>query len=83
MKELRSRLSTDFAADFGVLLCGEGVVDFYRRTGWSRVANAVRHVDPHDERTVREVTSPIMVMPARRPLAHWPEGLVDLRGLPC
>jgi predicted N-acetyltransferase YhbS len=82
MKELRARSTTEFAADFGLLLCAEGVVDFYRRTGWTRVANMVRYVDPHDERTVREATSPVMVLPARRPPAHWPEGLIDLRGLP-
>jgi nodulation protein A len=80
--ELRTRLRTEFTADFGFLLCGDRVEGFYRRAGFTRVANPVRYLDTQDERTVREDTSPTMVMAGRRPLADWPDGLVDLRGLP-
>jgi predicted N-acetyltransferase YhbS len=80
--ELRARLRTEFVADFGFLLCGERVEGFYRRAGFIRVANRVRYLDPEDERTVREDNSPTMVMPGRRPIAEWPDGTVDLRGLP-
>jgi predicted N-acetyltransferase YhbS len=80
--ELRARLRTEFAADFGFLLCGEQVEGFYRRAGWSRVANPIRYLDLEDERTVREATSPTMVLPGRRAVADWPDGLADLRGLP-
>jgi predicted N-acetyltransferase YhbS len=82
IEQLRARLGTTFAADFGFLQCGERTVGFYRRTGWTRVGNPVRHLDVHDERTVREVDSPVLVIPGRRPLSDWPDGVVDLRGLP-
>jgi nodulation protein A len=82
ISQLRTRLRTEFAADFGFLLCGERVAGFYRRAGFTRVANPVRYLDPRDERTVREDHSPTMVMPGRRPLTEWPDGMVDLRGLP-
>jgi predicted N-acetyltransferase YhbS len=82
INELRARLSTEFAADFGFLQCGERVVGFYRRAGFTRASNAVRYLDMKDERTVRETNSPTMVMPGRRPVTEWPDGVVDLRGLP-
>jgi predicted N-acetyltransferase YhbS len=82
MREFRPRLRTEFAADFGFVQCGEQVIAFYRNAGWTPVPNAVRHLDPDDERTVREGVWPALVMPGRRALAEWPNGLVDLRGLP-
>jgi predicted N-acetyltransferase YhbS len=82
MRELRPRLQAELAADFGYLQCGENVAGFYARAGWTRFANPARYLDPADERTVLEADWPTMVMPGRRPLTDWPEGLVDLRGLP-
>jgi nodulation protein A len=80
--ELRARLRTEFVADFGFLLCGERVEGFYRRAGFTRVTNPVRYLDPKDERTVREDHSPTMVMSGRHAMTEWPDGMVDLRGLP-
>jgi predicted N-acetyltransferase YhbS len=82
MAAFRPRLRTEFAAEFGFVQCGEQVTGFYRRTGWTPVANPVRHLDTDDQRTVREGVSPTLVTAGRRPLAEWPDGLVDLRGLP-
>jgi predicted N-acetyltransferase YhbS len=82
MAEFRQRLRGGFAADFGFVQCGDDVRGFYRRAGWTQVANTVRHLDPGDERTVREGVWAALVMPGRRPLDGWPDGLVDLRGLP-
>ncbi len=82
MAELGRRLRTDFAADFGFVQCSDDVVGFYRSSGWTPVPNVVRRVDPEDERTVREGLWPALVMAGRRPLPEWPDGLVDLRGLP-
>jgi GNAT superfamily N-acetyltransferase len=82
INELRARLRTEFPADFGFLLCGGSVEGFYLRAGFTRVTNPVRYLDPTDERTVREDNSPTMVMSGRRPMTDWPDGLVDLRGMP-
>ncbi len=54
MDEFRGRLHTEFAGDFGFVQCGEQVLGFYRSAGWTPVPNVVRHLDPGDERTVRE-----------------------------
>jgi GNAT superfamily N-acetyltransferase len=82
MEELRPRLRGEFAADFGLLWCREEVVPFYLRAGWARVGNPVRYLDPGDERTVYEGVRPTLIMAGRRPVEEWPDGLVDLRGLP-
>jgi GNAT superfamily N-acetyltransferase len=82
MDEFRGRLQTEFAGDYGFVQCGEQVLGFYRSAGWTPVPNVVRHLDPGDERTVREGVWPALVMAGQRPLTEWPDGLVDLRGLP-
>lgn len=82
MDAFRPRLRTEFAADFGFVQCGERVRGFYRSAGWTPVPNVVRHLDPGDERTVREGVWAALVMAGRRTLSEWPAGLVDLRGLP-
>jgi predicted N-acetyltransferase YhbS len=71
-----------FAADFGFLQCREAVAGFYARTGWTPVGNPTRHLAVDDARTVREGHWPTFVRPGRRPLTGWPDGLIDLRGLP-
>jgi hypothetical protein len=48
----------------------------------ARVGNPVRYLDPGDERTVYEGVRPTLIMAGRRPVEEWPDGLVDLRGLP-
>ncbi len=71
-----------FAADFGFVQCAEPVAGFYRSTGWSPVSNLVRLVAIADQRSVREGHWPTLIRPGRRALDEWPDGLVDLRGLP-
>jgi predicted N-acetyltransferase YhbS len=82
MAELRPRLRAEFAAEFGFLQCGSQVAGFYQAVGWTPVTNPVRHLDPGDERTVRETTGPTLVIAGRRTVPDWPAGVVDLRGLP-
>jgi aminoglycoside 2'-N-acetyltransferase I len=72
----------EFAADFGFLQCREAVIGFYASTGWTAVPNHTRHLSVQDARTVREGYWPTFVRAGRRPLSEWPDGLVDLRGLP-
>jgi GNAT superfamily N-acetyltransferase len=54
MAEFRPRLRREFAADFGFVQCGADVRGFYQGTGWTLMPDPVRHLDPGDERTVRE-----------------------------
>jgi hypothetical protein len=46
------------------------------------VPNPTRHLAVTDARTVREGHWPTFVRAGRRDLPDWPEGLIDLRGLP-
>jgi GNAT superfamily N-acetyltransferase len=83
MQALDAQLrSGPFAADFGFLQCREAVAGFYARTGWTAVPNPTRHLAVSDARTVREGHWPTFVRPGRRGLPDWPDGLIDLRGLP-
>jgi nodulation protein A len=82
MAALDERLRAELAADFAFVQCGDNVLGFYRGTGWTQVANPVRHIDVHDHRRSVDGVWPTLVRQARRPVAAWPPGLVDLRGLP-
>jgi predicted N-acetyltransferase YhbS len=82
MRELDGRLHARFAADFGLVQCGQDVVGFYQRTGWTPISNRSREVDTRDQRTVRENVGVMLARPGLRPLSEWPDGLLDLRGLP-
>ncbi|WP_432824878.1 GNAT family N-acetyltransferase [Dactylosporangium sp. CA-092794] len=83
MRALDARLRAGpFAADFGFVQCREAVAGFYVRTGWTPVANPTRHLAVADARSIREGLQPTLVRPGRRGLADWPDGLIDLRGLP-
>jgi len=82
MRELDARLRTAYAADFGFVQCGDNVVGFYRSTGWTQVANPVRYVDTANHRRAVVGDWPTLVRPGRRAVDEWPDGPVDLRGLP-
>ncbi len=79
---LRAALATVLRADYALLQCGEDVADFYLRSGWTRVPNAVRQLNLGDQRTPELNHEPTMVMAGTRDLDAWPVGVVDLRGLP-
>ncbi|WP_432971747.1 hypothetical protein [Dactylosporangium sp. CA-233914] len=83
MDALDSALASGpLAVDFGFLQCREAVTGFYASTGWTRVPNPTRFLSVRDARTVNEGEFPTFVRPGRRPLSEWPDGLIDLRGLP-
>ena len=70
------------AADFSLLGCRAEVVAFYESCGFVRVANPVRDISPRDGATVVQGQGPTLVSPGTKSMGEWPEGLVDLRGLP-
>ena len=63
--------------DFGLLLCAPEMVDYYGRLGWQAVPGPLQFDQPSGKRTWHDVT---MVLPCQK--AAWPEGVIDLRGLP-
>ena len=64
-------------AEFGVLMCEEHLVHFYARYGWQRVPEPLQFDEPWGKVTSPEVT---MVLPCRG--QEWPDGPIDLCGLP-
>ncbi len=67
---------------FGLLGCREEVVAFYQSCGFRRTDQVVRDVSPRDGMTVVESNGPTMICAGTEPLAAWPDGVIDLRGLP-
>ena len=63
--------------EFGVLMCEEHMVHFYAKLGWVTVPEPLQFDEPWGKVTSPEVT---MVLPCRG--QEWPEGPVDLCGLP-
>jgi GNAT superfamily N-acetyltransferase len=65
-------------SDFGLLICGDGLIPFYERLGWKRVSNAMEF-----ERFGRQglVRGNVMIYECKgRPL---PPGTIDVKGLPA
>jgi GNAT superfamily N-acetyltransferase len=67
----------DFGADFGLLFCNDVMAKFYAKSGWQRIIAPVWSDQPSGRRLEDGVT---MFLPSRR--AVWPDGTVDIRGLP-
>lgn len=63
--------------DLALLLCRPALVPFYGRLGWARVNARVTFAQPEGS-----TTSPLPLMAAELGVRTWPEGPVDLRGLP-
>lgn len=85
MSRAQSAMRDDDRVEFGYLGCREEVVQFYERTGWSRIHALERHAsvtDPHAN--VTSVAGPILVFAATTGAQRqvWPHGDVDLRGTP-
>lgn len=82
IESLRESMTSEAPAEFGFLGCRDEVVPFYESCGFVRVANPVREVSHRDGMTVLVGESPTLVCPGTASLAHWPNGTIDLRGLP-
>lgn len=70
-------LSEELQVEAGLLICREPVAPFYERVGWQRVQGPVVFDQPSGKVTWQ---LPILVALCR--LDEWPEGTIDLRGLP-
>lgn len=79
---LQETMGSFAPADFGLLGCREEVVPFYESCGFTRVDAVVRDISPRDGKTVKDGRGPTMICAGARPVPAWPEGMIDLRGLP-
>lgn len=79
---LQGAMQSSARADFGLLGCRPEVVPFYQSCGFSLIEAVIRDVSPGDAKTVVESDGPTLVCSGTRPVEAWPQGIVDLRGLP-
>lgn len=70
-------LRDPLGVDFGLMIAVERMIPRYERTGWKVIAHSML-VEQPDGR--REFDIPILVLPICR--ETWPEGAIDLCGLP-
>jgi aminoglycoside 2'-N-acetyltransferase I len=63
--------------DFGLLVCRDEVAQVYERAGWRIVAGPTCFEQPTGRATYQRLT---MMLPLGA--ATWPDGEIDLRGLP-
>jgi aminoglycoside 2'-N-acetyltransferase I len=79
---LQTAIRGSAPASFGLLGCREAAVPFYAACGFVRVDAVIRDNSPRDGATVVESTGPTMVCAGGEPVGAWPDGTIDLRGLP-
>jgi nodulation protein A len=78
----RSCLRSGLPADFALLGCLPEMIGFYEKSGFVRVRQHVRFLEPDDKIWV-EHPGPNLIMAAAKTLEEWPKtGLIDLRGMP-
>ena len=77
MRAAAAFVRDELGAEFGLLLCREGVAPFYERLGWHRAPGPVVFDQPTGRITWG---MPCLVLPCRG--ARWPLGEIDLCGLP-
>lgn len=77
MEKATAFMRDALGVEFGLLVCGEDMVAFYRRLGWEVVEGPMMCDQPGGKVTFIGVT---MVLPVAD--KAWPEGTIDLCGLP-
>jgi aminoglycoside 2'-N-acetyltransferase I len=65
------------AVDFGLLFCSEDMIPFYGRFGWQILERPVLVDQPGGKVAFTEA---VMILPVGK--NEWPEGVIDLCGLP-
>jgi aminoglycoside 2'-N-acetyltransferase I len=69
-------------AEYGFLGCRKEVVPFYEACGYTRLHQLTIDVSPQDAMTVIRSNGPTMICAGTKPISSWPEGTINLRGLP-
>jgi predicted acetyltransferase len=76
------RVAVDFLkeplqVDFGLMIATENMVGRYAKTGWRQVAGAMMIEQPQGRQAF---SIPVLVLPVMK--TDWPQGMIDLQGLP-
>jgi len=77
LRETAAFLRGKMRADFGLLLCSAGLAPFYRKLGWDCIEAPLTFDQPSGKVGWDEE---VMVLPCAE--RSWPEGPIDLCGLP-
>lgn len=81
MSELHSNLQAKTTVAFAYLQCRTAVLGFYTRVGWYEVTNQVQYIDP-DTNQLTIGDSHSLILPVLETLDQWPDGNIDLQGMP-
>jgi nodulation protein A len=80
MRRVAAVLS-DLAVPFGLLMCAERHVGFYRRAGWHQLSARPVRYSPDDtsepQAFVDEIATTAMILPIRSTLSDWPQGSMN------
>ena len=77
LKTAQAFLREKLAVEFGLLVCGETLIHYYAKFGWKLLERTMLIDQPQGKVTYSE---PIMILPVCK--QDWPEGEIDLCGLP-
>jgi GNAT superfamily N-acetyltransferase len=77
MRAATQFIQRDLECPFGLLLCQRRVSPVYAKLGWQSVAGPTSFEQPGGRTTYQSLTMMIQLGERR-----WPEGAIDLRGLP-
>ncbi len=78
LREIAPLLFDKLGADYGLLLCADGLVPFYDRFGWYTVTSRLVYDQPQG----REVYNSTIMLLARESHPKIYPGTIDLNGLP-
>jgi predicted acetyltransferase len=77
LKTAQNFLHDPLKVDFGMMIATDQMVPRYEKLGWTVAAKSM-WIDQPDGRTT--LNFPVMILPVCRP--EWPEGEIDVCGLP-
>ena len=77
LKMSEDLIRDELGLDFGLLLCPEKVAPLYTKSGWLTVAGPTTFEQPHGTVVARQLT---MILSCKE--RQWPDGEIDLCGLP-
>lgn len=77
MQKASRYIKDTLRVDFGILICGDHRISFYQRLGWQVKKGPLFFDQPGGKRKNDGIT---MILPCSE--ADWPEGEIDLCGLP-
>jgi hypothetical protein len=70
-------LRDPLAVDFGLMIATDKMIPKYEKNGWQVVAHSMLMDQPGGRMAL---SYPVMILPVCK--QEWPDGVIDLRGLP-